>query len=438
MQIVSQLAVLSVVVIAGGVVSQAAELPRSTPAAEGLSAEKLKEVSEAMNRLVADKHIAGGAVMIARHGKVVFDEAYGLRDIERKLPVESDTLFRIYSMSKAVTSAAALVLVDEGKLELDAPVGRYLPELAKPQVFVSGKEAEARLGRSFDGFLDVHFVGDHVPAVAEQTLTVADLFLHTSGIPYGSKGGDPTERMMDAKGVLDRDSSLAQMTTKISQIPLTFEPGTDWKYGASVDVLGRVVEVASGRPLNEFLQERIFAPLGMVDTAFYVPDGKQSRFAVNYAPDGEGGLKVIDSSTDSDYLTKPGLFSGGGGLVGTVPDYMRFLLMVERGGALGGTRVLSEESVKLMTTNQLPEEAGWVTFGDDVRTGVGFGLGFNVITDAAEGERPGEYGWGGAASTHYWVSPRDELIVVTMEQRMPYSSETEDLVKPIVYGAIEE
>lgn len=415
MQIVSQLAVLSVVVIAGGVVSQAAELPRSTPAAEGLSAEKLEEVSEAINRLVADKHIAGGAVMIARHGKVVFDETYGLRDIERKLPVESDTLFRIYSMSKAVTSAAALVLADEGRLDVRAPVSRYLPE--------------------FEGMTVVDGDDDHP---AERAMTVADLFLHTSGIPYGSALGDRVEKLHAEKRVLDRDSTLAEMTAKLGQIPLTFEPGTDWKYGASVDVLGRVVEVASGRPLDEFLQERIFAPLGMVDTAFYVPDGKQSRFAVNYAPDGEGGLKVIDSSTDSDYLTKPALFSGGGGLVGTVPDYMRFLLMVERGGELGGTRVLSEESVKLMTTNQLPEEAGWVTFGDDVRTGVGFGLGFNVITDAAEGERPGEYGWGGAASTHYWVSPRDELIVVTMEQRMPYSSETEDLVKPIVYGAIEE
>ncbi|TWT77604.1 Esterase EstB [Posidoniimonas polymericola] len=390
------------------------DLPRSTPAAEGLSAEKLAEVGKVMNRLVDERHIAGGQVMIARHGKVVFDEVYGQRDLDAGLPVEHDTIFRIYSMSKAITSAAAMMLVDEGKLELDAPVGKYLPELADVKV------AD----------------GDQVRP-AERTLTVADLFLHTSGIPYGSKNGSRTERMMEASGVLDRDTSLAEMTTKLAEIPLEFEPGTDWKYGAGIDVLGRVVEVAAGMPLDEFLAERIFQPLGMGDTAFYVPADKQPRFATNYAPKEEGGLNVIDAAHKSPYLTKPGLFSGGGGLVGTVPDYMRFLLMVQAGGEWQGQRLLSLESIEKMTTNQVPEEAGWVTFGPAVRTGVGYGLGFSVTTTADAG-RQDEYGWGGAASTHYWVSPRDGLIVVTMEQRMPYSSETEDLVKPIVYGAIEE
>jgi CubicO group peptidase (beta-lactamase class C family) len=234
-------------------------------------------------------------------------------------------------------------------------------------------------------------------------------------------------------------SDLKLMTTKLGQMPLSFDPGQDWKYGASIDVLGRVVEVVSGRPLDEFLHERIFAPLGMTDTGFYVPPDKQSRFAANYYSDGAGRLIIRDEPTRSAYLRKPGLLSGGGGLVGTAADYLQFLLMVEGDGQLQGTRVLSQKYAKLMKTNQLPEQAGWVTFGEVVRTGVGFGLGFSVTVEPHESNphaRQDEYGWGGAASTHYWVSPRDELIVVTMEQRMPYSPETETLLKPVIYDAI--
>lgn len=408
------LGVAALLITTAAPAAEADDLPRSTPAAEGLSAEKLAEVGEVMSRLVDERHIAGGQVMIARHGKVVFDEVYGQRDLDAGLPIEHDTIFRIYSMSKAITSAAAMMLVDEGKLDVDAPVGKYLPELAETAV------------------ID----GDRVRP-AEQPLTVADLFLHTSGIPYGSKWGTLTEHLMHAEGVLDRDSSLAAMATKLSKIPLEFDPGTNWKYGAGIDLLGRVVEVAGGMPLDQFFAERIFEPLGMTDTAFYVPADKQPRFATNYAPNEEGGLNVLDPADKSPYLTKPGLFSGGGGLVGTVPDYMRFLLMVQAGGEWQGQRLLSAESIEKMTTNQVPDQAGWVTFGDQVRTGISYGLGFSVTTTADAG-RVDEYGWGGAASTHYWVSPRDGLIVVTMEQRMPYSSETEDLVKPIVYGAIVE
>jgi CubicO group peptidase (beta-lactamase class C family) len=231
------------------------------------------------------------------------------------------------------------------------------------------------------------------------------------------------------------------MTAKLGQMPLSFDPGADWKYGASIDVLGRVIEVASGQPLDEFLRERIFTPLGMSDTGFYVPPDKRSRFASNYYSDGEGRLIIRDEPTKSMYLRKQGLLSGGGGLVGTAADYMRFLLMVEGDGQLDGARILSARSVQLMTTNQLPKDAGWVTFGENVRTGVGFGLGFSVTVEPDEANphaRRNEYGWGGAASTHYWVSPGDELIVVTMEQRMPYSPETENLLKPVIYDAIVE
>jgi CubicO group peptidase (beta-lactamase class C family) len=398
------------------VTAHAAELPTSTPAAEGLSEDKLQKVNEIMNGLVRDRHIAGGIVLIARHGKVVFHEPYGQMDIDDGRPVQRDAIFRIYSMSKAITSAAALALVDEGKLDLTVPVSQFLPEFASLKVLDGEQERPA-----------------------QRAMTITDLFCHTSGITYGSPSGSGVEKMFEILDVLDMQSDLELMTAKLGQMPLSFDPGQDWKYGASIDVLGRVVEMASGQPLDKFLDARIFGPLGMTDTGFCVPPTKQSRFAANYYSDGNGRLIIRDEPTKSLYLRKPGLLSGGGGLVGTAADYMRFLLMIEGDGQLQGARILSEESVKLMTTNQLPQQAGWVTFDDNVRTGVGFGLGFSVTVTPHETNphaRQDEYGWGGAASTHYWVSPRDELIVVTMEQRMPYSQETELLLKPVIYDAI--
>lgn len=414
---------LVLTVMLTGSTTRAAELPTSTPAAEGLSEPKLAEVHQVMNRLVTDRHIAGGIVLVARNGKVVLHQPYGLRDLEQALPVERDTIFRIYSMSKAITCAAALVLVDEGKLDLRAPVAKYLPELANLKVLNGDSER-----------------------TPQRPMRVTDLFLHTSGITYGNPAGSLVERRFESLDVLDKQSSLAVMAKKLAHVPLSFDPGQDWKYGASIDVLGHVVEIASGQPLDEFLRERIFAPLGMVDTAFHVPSEKQGRFAVNYHSERPGQLILRDAPSASRYLSPPGLFSGGGGLVGTAADYMRFLLMIEAGGELNGQRILSPQSVKRMTTNQMSSAAGWVDFGEE-RTGVGYGFGFSVTAELPESDagrdlnphaRPDEYGWGGAASTHYWVSPHDRLIVVTMEQRMPYSSETEHLLKPVIYDAIAE
>lgn len=396
--------------------SEATQLPTSTPEAEGMAAEKLARVGQIMNSFIEDKKIAGGIVLIARNGKVVFQETYGLRDLETKQRVEADTIFRIYSMSKAITSAAALMLVEEGKLDLDAPVSKYLPEFATTSVF----EGEA-------------------VRPAKSPITVRDLFRHTSGIPYGNAAGTPTEKLFEATEVLDMPSDLALMSTKLGQIPLEFDPGTNWKYGASIDVLGYLVQKVSGQPLDVFLQERIFEPLSMTDTGFYVPPEKQSRFAANYYSDGKGRLIIRDDPARSGYLLNPGLKSGGGGMVGTASDYMRFLLMIAAGGEWNGRRILSPESVGLMRTNQLPKGVDWIGFGDDKRTGIGFGLGFSVTvepSDKSPNNRKDEYGWGGAASTHYWLSPHDNLICVTMEQRWPYSPETEDALKPVIYAAI--
>jgi CubicO group peptidase (beta-lactamase class C family) len=235
-------------------------------------------------------------------------------------------------------------------------------------------------------------------------------------------------------------SDLALMSTKLSRIPLEFDPGTKWKYGASIDVLGYIVQKISGQPLEVFLNARIFEPLLMTDTGFFVPREKQARFAANYYSDGKGRMIIRDDPAKSGYLHKAGLSSGGGGLVGTASDYMRFLLMVENGGEWQGTRILSTKSAAAMHTNELPKSVNWIGFGDEESTGVGFGLGFSVTveTNDKRANRKDEYGWGGAASTHYWVSPRDRLIVVTMEQRWPYSPETEEKLKPVIYEAIEE
>ncbi|MDZ4657659.1 MAG: serine hydrolase domain-containing protein [Bythopirellula sp.] len=398
--------------------ASAAELPTSMPAAEGMSAAKLAEVGKIMNGFINDHKIAGGIVLVARNGKVLFHEPYGLMNLETKQPVTRDTIFRIYSMSKAITSAAALILHDEGKLDLQAPVAKYLPEFTNMKIIDGDKQRPA-----------------------ECEMTVEQLFTHTSGITYGNPQGNQTEVMMELTEALDMQSDLALMTTKLSQIPLPFEPGTDWKYGAGIDVLGRVVEIVSGKPLDEFLSKRIFEPLGMTDTGFYVPAEKVERFAANYYSDGKGRMIIRDDPQRSGYLRKPGLLSGGGGLVGTASDYMRFLLMIAGDGEFNGQRILSKESVDLMRTDQVPKLAGWVKFGEEERTGVGYGLGFSVTTEAHKNNphaKQGEYGWGGAASTHYWLSPDDDLVVVMMEQRMPYSPETEEKLKPVIYGAVEK
>jgi CubicO group peptidase (beta-lactamase class C family) len=395
---------------------RAAELPTSTPEKEGMSEEKLHEVGEIMNDLIDDHKIAGGIVLIAKNGKLVFHEPYGVMDLETKKPIERDTIFRIYSMSKALTCAAALILHDEGKLDLNAPVSKYLPEFKEMKVLDGEKERPA-----------------------EKEMTVEQLFLHTSGITYGNAQGSQTEKMVELTEAMDRDSGLELMTKKLGQIPLPFEPGTDWRYGAGIDVIGRLIEVISKQPLDEYLEERLFEPLGMTDTAFYVPKDKQERFATNYYSDGKGRMIVRDDAAKSGYLRKPGLFSGGGGLVGTASDYMRFLLMIASDGNVDGKQILKKETVDMMRSDRVPKMAGWVKFGEEERTGVGYGLGFSVTTEAHKNNphaKKGEYGWGGAASTHYWLSPDDDLVVVTMEQRMPYSPETEEKLKPVIYDSI--
>jgi CubicO group peptidase (beta-lactamase class C family) len=314
-------------------------------------------------------------------------------------------------MSKPITTAAAMILYDEGKFKLDDPVATYLPEFKNLKVYQKDGE----------------------PAELKRPVTMRDLMRHTAGLTYGSMGNSPVDKMYREKKVLDRNSTLEQMVEKLGTIPLMYQPGTHWHYSVAVDALGRAVEVISGKPLDEFFAERIFTPLDMKDTGFYVPADKLERFAVNYGPTKEGGLRAIDSPATSAYRKKPKLFSGGGGLVSTARDYLRFCQMMQNGGELDGKRVLRADTVKMMTKNQLPAEA----MRHQADAGAGFGLGFSVrVKGAPNGPALGEYGWGGAASTHFWMSPRDELAVIVLQQYMPFQNRLEVELKPIIYGAI--
>lgn len=389
-------------------------LATAKPEAAGMSSVKLAKVDDEMAKLIEKQRLAGGVVMIARGGKIVHFKAYGQRDQEAELPMEQDTIFRIYSMTKAITTAAALMLYEEGKIGLDDPLSKHIPALKKLQV------------QTKDGLV-----------APKREATVADLMRHTAGMTYGgSKFPVADKAYRDAK-MMNRDIDLKTQMENMASVPLVFQPGTDWNYGVAIDVLGRVVEVASGQPLDSFFQERVFQPLGMQDTGFYVPDKKLKRFAASYNYR-DGKLTLADAPADSRYRQDPAFKSGGGGLCSTASDYMRFLLMIQQQGQLGGQRLLKPETARLMTTNQVPKDVGWIKFGE-VREGVGFGFGFSVrekMSDWDPQGRLGEYGWGGAASTHYWVSPRDDLIVVTMEQVKPYSFGTEFALKGLIYDAI--
>lgn len=382
------------------------ELPITSPENVGMSSEKLARAKSSVQALIDNEKMAGASIIVARKGKIVLSETFGMMDQKANKPMQPDTIFRIYSMSKPITSVAAMMLYEQGKLKLDDPISKYIPEFNGLKVYSeSGKH---------DG--------------QERQMSVRDLLRHTSGLTYGFFGNTAVDKMYIANGVLNRKSSLQAMINKLSGIPLLYQPGTKWHYSVSTDVLGYLVQKVSGQPLDEFFRQNIFKPLDMKDTDFYVPNEKVNRFAACYGPRQNGGLKIVDEPTQSRYLTQANLFSGGGGLVSTARDYMRFSQMLLNKGQLDGRRILRSETVEMMTSNQLPVS---VKRGE----GEGFGLGFSVRL--RDGRFPqGEYGWGGAASTHFWISPKDELIVIALSQYMPFSSQLQNAVQSIIYDSI--
>ncbi|MBX7166487.1 MAG: beta-lactamase family protein [Pirellulales bacterium] len=378
-------------------------LPTARPADVGLEADELQAIDAAMQAYVDEEKLAGVLTLIARRGKVVQVGTYGQMDREAGKPMRRDALFRIYSMTKPITTAALMTLYDEGRFELDDPVSKFLPGFANVQVYAGRENGQIKT----------------VPLA--RPITIRDLMRHTAGLAYGLFPATPVDGMYVKEQVLDRGHKLDTMVEKLVKLPLAAQPGERWMYSIAVDVQGRLIEVLSGKTLDEFFNERIFQPLKMSDTFFTVPAEKLDRLTANYGRK-DGKLAPIDSPATSTFAKPAVLLSGGGGLVSSADDYLRFAQMMLNRGQLEGARVLKPETVDLMTQNHLPESLVPIGLGPVKLDHMGFGLGVAVRVSVAENEPDttlGEYGWGGAASTQFWVTPREEMVCIAMTQFMP-------------------
>jgi CubicO group peptidase (beta-lactamase class C family) len=400
--------------------ASAQSLRPSSPDSVGLAAERLERLSDALQAYVDDGRVAGSVTLVARRGRIAYLEAFGSRDAEANAPMQTDSIFRIASQSKAIVSVAAMTLVEEGKLLLTDPVGKYLPE------FLETKVAVARDGGGYD-----------VVKAARQ-ITVRDLLTHTSGFGYGSGvGGDLwTSAGQTGYYFADKNETIRDSVRRIATLPAHAHPGTQWIYGYNTDILGALVEVVAAKPLDQVLRERIFEPLGMRDTEFYLSPGKANRLTAVYSQNA-GKLERAPTPGNAvgqgHYVDGPRKnFSGGAGLLSTATDYARFLQMLLNGGELDGRRVLSRKTVELMTTSHLGD-VGY-------NAGQGFGLGFYVVEDLGARGWPGsegEFGWGGAYHTTYWVDPREQLVVVHLTQLVPAADvDDQAKVRALVYQAI--
>lgn len=371
----------------------------------GFSSQRLTRINTKMQSYVDDNKVAGISTLVARRGKVVHFDHVGMADIEAKKPICADTIFRIYSMTKPITAVAALMLFEEGHFRLSDPVADYLPMFKEMQVLDGSEPLGARL----------------VPAATP--ITIRQLMTHTAGLSYGFEptfAADlPYRENVWKPADADPNLTLAEWVTAIAELPLAYHPGTSYRYSIATDVLGYLVEVISGQPFGDYLREHIFAPLGMEDTFFAIPAAKLDRFAINYGPNEEGGLKAIDLPQESDFARPTQHPSGGGGLLSTTPDYFRFAQMLLNRGELDGVRLLGRKTVELMTTNHLPDG---MYVNMDSTSGLYHGLGVGILSDLGKGQMPGtvgSYGWGGAANTNFWIDPKEDLIGILMLQFMP-------------------
>lgn len=414
----------------------AGPLPVAAPEEVGLSSERLDRISALMQKHVDAGQTAGELGMIARNGKVAYFETRGFQDREAGTPMKKDTIFRIYSMSKPITSVGLMMLYEEGRFLLQEPVSKYIPELGGLRVAATEGEIKTAATDGSDVEMDLgssQGAGeDGIQTVpAQRDMTIQDLLRHTAGLTYGFFGNTKVDQAYRKASILS-NHNLEDMIEKLGEIPLLFQPGTRWHYSVAVDVQGRLIEVLSGQPFDRFLEERIFSPLGMKDTGFYVPKAKAERLSQVYRPDRKGGLNPIPWDDSSEYLNPPTFFSGGGGLVSTAEDYMRFCLMHLNGGELDGVRILGRKTVELMRTNHL----GDVTMGGG---GTGFGLGFAVALDqgriGAQGS-VGSYSWGGAAGTSFWIDPAENMAGVYMVQIMGGGIPGRSYFKNLAYQAI--
>lgn len=397
-----------IVLFVGGASAQ--RIRSVPPNGTGLSSERLDRIGAVMNEHVAKGHIAGAIGLVARRGKVGYFETFGFQDKEAGTPMRKDTIFRMYSMTKPITGVAVMILYEEGRFSLSDPVSRYLPELGNMKVAVV--EADPRTGKK-----------TRYSVPAQREISILDLLRHTSGIDYAGPEDVDGKRIYEKLGTNNLDQTVGEMVKKIGQAPLVHQPGTIWEYGLSMDVLARLVEVVSGQPYDKFLEQRIFKPLGMNDTGYWVPQEKQNRFAKLYAPAEGGTIKINTTPAQSSYLKPAVNFGGGSQTVSTATDYLRFCQMLLNGGELDGVRILSRKTVELMTSDHL---------GDMPRAGLlakGYGFGFTVAVSQGPGKTgvagsEGEFFWGGAAGTRFWIDPKEQMIGIFMIQILPHTNLT--------------
>jgi CubicO group peptidase (beta-lactamase class C family) len=384
------------------------------PSTLGFDAGRLARIDDHFARYVDDGRLAGWHAVVSRRGQVVHSSTYGLRDIDAGLPFENDTVVRMFSMSKPITSVAAMMLHEEGAFSLKEPISTFIPEFADTPVYRSGS-----------------FVSPQLDPQTEP-IRIWHLLTHTSGLTYGFHNTHPVDAMYRDAGFawgIPAGLDLAACCAKWATLPLVFQPGTEWNYGVSTDVLGRVVEVVSGQPLDVFMKERIFGPLGMTETDFWVPADRADRFAALYIPHPATGKAFLMPGAGS-MSAPPEMLGGGGGLAGTAHDYLRFAHMLLNRGELDGVRILGSRTVDYMTRNHLPgnadlEDYGRALFAETTFDGVGFGLGFSVVLDPAGNKvlgSTGDYSWGGAASTIFWVDPAEEIVGMFLTQLLPSST----------------
>ena len=397
-------------------------LAMAAPEEVGMDSARLDRLTGAMQGLVDEGRLAGVVTAVARHGKIVHFESAGYRDMEAGAAMTNDALFRIYSMTKPITGVALMMLYEEGKFRLSDPVERYIPELSDLQV-AAGTDDN----------------GEMITEPATHPMTIRELMAHTGGLTYGIFSASGVDAMYVEADLLNNDNTLKEMVTRLGAIPLRQQPGTTWHYSVAVDVQGYLVEVLSGMAFDDFLDERLFGPLGMDDTDFYVPAEKVDRFAQIYTYDPEGNLAPSEMFGGlNGYFEDPAFKSGGGGLVSSTMDYLKFTQMLANGGEFNGERILAPLTIELMRRNQLPRGLPDNILG---APGTVFGLDFAVITDPVEAESysAGEYYWGGAAGTWFWLDPVEDLIMVGMIQQWGQGlPNVRALSRQLTYQAITE
>ena len=415
----------------------------ASPESVGMSKAGLDRVEAHLkSRYIDAGRFPGTQLLVYRRGKVVHSASQGFADVERKVPVKDDTIYRIYSMTKPITSVAFMMLFEEGKVALDEPVVKYIPEWKSLGVFAAGTAP------------------NFLTRPTSRPMLIVDLLRHTSGLTYGfQQRSNVDAAYREAKiGEVQTAGTLDSMIESLATIPLEFSPGEAWNYSVATDVIGYLIGKISGMPFEQFLKERIFGPLGMSDTDFFVPNEKVRRFAACYSADPpgrlafhaterKGALTLQDDPTTSSYLSPPSLVSGGGGLCSTTADYLTFCRALINGGELGGVRLIGPKTLQLMTSNHLPggldlPAMSRSLFSEATYNGIGFGLGFAVTMEPAKTLIPGsagEYNWGGAATTSFWIDPAEELITIFMTQVLPSSAyPLRRELRTLVYSAITE